>query len=130
MIFFNTGANLPSECCFNNYGRKIPIAKIDSYIETRVDCPKPGVMWVLICHHIHNNYNSKNLLYCVNKISVWSNCDLFLLPVLSQRRVIVCARILSWAGWRVPWKQSMIVIFSDAAVAMINMLKGTLLFVS
>uniref|UniRef100_A0A8C2JIB4 Chemokine (C-C motif) ligand 36, duplicate 1 n=1 Tax=Cyprinus carpio TaxID=7962 RepID=A0A8C2JIB4_CYPCA len=37
-------ANLPSECCFNNYGRKIPIAKIDSYIEIRVDCPKPGVM--------------------------------------------------------------------------------------
>uniref|UniRef100_A0A8C1U5D1 Chemokine (C-C motif) ligand 36, duplicate 1 n=1 Tax=Cyprinus carpio TaxID=7962 RepID=A0A8C1U5D1_CYPCA len=77
-------ANLPSECCFNNYGRKIPIAKIDSYIETRVDCPKPGVI--------------KNLLYCVNKISVWSNCDLFLLPVLSQRGVFVCARILSWAG--------------------------------
>uniref|UniRef100_A0A8C1P8X6 C-C motif chemokine n=1 Tax=Cyprinus carpio TaxID=7962 RepID=A0A8C1P8X6_CYPCA len=39
-------ANLPSECCFNNYGRKIPIAKIDSYIEIRVDCPKPGVIFV------------------------------------------------------------------------------------
>ncbi|XP_016117079.1 C-C motif chemokine 8-like [Sinocyclocheilus grahami] len=39
-------ANLPSECCFSNYGRKIPIAKIDSYIETRVECSKPGVIFV------------------------------------------------------------------------------------
>ncbi|XP_026071349.1 C-C motif chemokine 36.1 [Carassius auratus] len=39
-------ANLPSECCFNLYGRKLPIAKIDSYIETRVDCTKPGVIFV------------------------------------------------------------------------------------
>uniref|UniRef100_A0A671NP21 C-C motif chemokine n=1 Tax=Sinocyclocheilus anshuiensis TaxID=1608454 RepID=A0A671NP21_9TELE len=39
-------ANLPSECCFNHYGRKIPIAKIDSYIETRVECSKPGVIFV------------------------------------------------------------------------------------
>ncbi|XP_016386178.1 C-C motif chemokine 3-like [Sinocyclocheilus rhinocerous] len=39
-------ANLPSECCFNYRGRKIPIAKIDSYIETRVECVKPGVIFV------------------------------------------------------------------------------------
>uniref|UniRef100_A0A8C1GLG7 C-C motif chemokine n=1 Tax=Cyprinus carpio TaxID=7962 RepID=A0A8C1GLG7_CYPCA len=38
--------NLSSECCFNYYGRKIPIAKIDSYMKTRVDCNKTGVVFV------------------------------------------------------------------------------------
>ncbi|KAF4110976.1 hypothetical protein G5714_008007 [Onychostoma macrolepis] len=31
-------ANLPSECCFAFYGRKLPITKIDSYMETRAEC--------------------------------------------------------------------------------------------
>uniref|UniRef100_A0A8C1BW58 C-C motif chemokine n=1 Tax=Cyprinus carpio TaxID=7962 RepID=A0A8C1BW58_CYPCA len=39
-------ANLPSECCFNYDGRKIPIAKIISYVKTRMDCTKPGVIFV------------------------------------------------------------------------------------
>lgn len=47
MTFFNTDASTPGECCFKYYARKIPITKIASYTETRVDCSKPGVMWVL-----------------------------------------------------------------------------------
>ncbi|RXN17324.1 C-C motif chemokine 8-like protein [Labeo rohita] len=39
-------SNLPSESCFNYFGRKIPIAKIDSYIETGVECSKPGIIFV------------------------------------------------------------------------------------
>lgn len=47
MTFFNTDANIPGECCFNCYARrKIPVAKIVSYRETRSDCFKPAVMWV------------------------------------------------------------------------------------
>lgn len=46
-------------------------------------------------------------------ISVRSNCDLFLLSVLSQWRVLVSAWILSWTGWRGSWEYWMIVIFSD-----------------
>ncbi|KAK7170285.1 hypothetical protein R3I94_000497 [Phoxinus phoxinus] len=39
-------ANMPEECCFNYYSRKIPIAKITSYIETRMECNKPAVILV------------------------------------------------------------------------------------
>uniref|UniRef100_A0A8C2DTR9 Chemokine (C-C motif) ligand 36, duplicate 1 n=1 Tax=Cyprinus carpio TaxID=7962 RepID=A0A8C2DTR9_CYPCA len=50
-----TGANLSPECDFIIYW-KIPIATIDFYIETKVDCPKPGVIFVTkrgfrICTH-------------------------------------------------------------------------------
>ncbi|XP_052418275.1 C-C motif chemokine 8-like [Carassius gibelio] len=37
-------ANLPDECCFTYYDRKIPIARTESYIVTRVECTKPGVI--------------------------------------------------------------------------------------
>ncbi|XP_043099859.1 C-C motif chemokine 36.1 isoform X2 [Puntigrus tetrazona] len=39
-------SNLPGECCFSHYGRKIPVSKIDSYVETREECPKSGVIFV------------------------------------------------------------------------------------
>ncbi|KAI2662533.1 C-C motif chemokine 14 [Labeo rohita] len=66
VAFIQSGAmgnnsNLPSECCFNYYGRKIPIAKIDSYIETRVDCTKPGVIFV----------TKKGYRMCVNPQLGW-----------------------------------------------------------
>ncbi|XP_073692093.1 C-C motif chemokine 13-like [Garra rufa] len=40
------GVNTPSECCFKFYGRKISVHKLDSYMETRMDCLKPGVIFV------------------------------------------------------------------------------------
>ncbi|XP_056125867.1 C-C motif chemokine 36.1 [Rhinichthys klamathensis goyatoka] len=54
-------ANMPNECCFNYYPRKIPIAKVTSYIETRVDCNKPGVILV----------TQKGFRICVNAGLSW-----------------------------------------------------------
>ncbi|XP_048022688.1 C-C motif chemokine 3-like [Megalobrama amblycephala] len=54
-------ANTPGNCCFNYYARKIPIAKIASYTETRMDCSKPGVILV----------TQKNLRICVNPELSW-----------------------------------------------------------
>lgn len=44
LLFFNADANTPDECCFNYYPRKLPINKVTSYMVTRTECNKPGVM--------------------------------------------------------------------------------------
>nr|AXF84139.1 chemokine ligand 36 [Ctenopharyngodon idella] len=61
MLVFCLYANSPDECCFKYYARKIPIAKITSYMETRMDCAKAGI--IMVIHYI---------VY-VCKISVLSN---------------------------------------------------------
>ncbi|XP_067258284.1 C-C motif chemokine 36.1 [Chanodichthys erythropterus] len=54
-------ANTPGECCFKYYARKIPIAKIISYMETSMDCSKRGVILV----------TQKGLRICVNPELSW-----------------------------------------------------------
>ncbi|XP_067295010.1 C-C motif chemokine 36.1 [Pseudorasbora parva] len=54
-------ANMPTECCFTHYARKIPITKIISYIETRVDCNKQGVIFI----------TQKGFRICVNPDMSW-----------------------------------------------------------
>nr|AXF84138.1 chemokine ligand 36 [Ctenopharyngodon idella] len=54
-------ANSPDECCFKYYARKIPIAKITSYMETRMDCAKAGIILV----------TQKSLRICVNPELSW-----------------------------------------------------------
>ncbi|XP_048040788.1 C-C motif chemokine 36.1 [Megalobrama amblycephala] len=54
-------ANMPGECCFKHYARKIPIGKITSYIETRMDCSKPGIILV----------TQKSLRICVDPELSW-----------------------------------------------------------
>lgn len=43
----NNSAKLPSKCCSYTFRRNIPITTIDSYIETSVECPKPGVIFAI-----------------------------------------------------------------------------------
>ncbi|KAG7461936.1 hypothetical protein MATL_G00196500 [Megalops atlanticus] len=39
-------ANMPSECCFEYFGRRIGKNLVKKYVETRKDCSKPGVIFV------------------------------------------------------------------------------------
>ncbi|XP_077085204.1 C-C motif chemokine 36.1 [Siphateles boraxobius] len=61
-----SNVNMPNECCFNYYPRKISIAKVTSYIETRVDCKKPGVIVV----------TQKGFRICVNPELSWVKSSL------------------------------------------------------
>ncbi|XP_051573875.1 C-C motif chemokine 4 homolog [Myxocyprinus asiaticus] len=54
-------AKTPKECCFNYYERRIPPNKVDSYTETRSDCPKAGVIFT----------TKKPLRICVNPQLSW-----------------------------------------------------------
>ncbi|KAG1960428.1 C-C motif chemokine 36.1 [Pimephales promelas] len=54
-------ANMPGECCFDYYPRKIPITKVNSYIVTRPECTKPGVILV----------TQKGFRICVNTGLSW-----------------------------------------------------------
>ncbi|CAM4526016.1 hypothetical protein PO909_023858 [Leuciscus waleckii] len=54
-------ANMPDECCFKYYQRKLHITKITSYVETNIDCSKPGTILV----------TPKGLRICVNPGLSW-----------------------------------------------------------
>ncbi|CDQ86684.1 C-C motif chemokine 36.1 [Oncorhynchus mykiss] len=49
-------ANLPEECCFKYYNRKIPRQLIREYEMTRSDCSKRGVIL----------FTKKNFRFCAN----------------------------------------------------------------
>ncbi|XP_066537170.1 C-C motif chemokine 3-like [Hoplias malabaricus] len=44
---YTAGHNVkaPEDCCFNFYNKPVPIRSIASYIDTRSECPKPGVVF-------------------------------------------------------------------------------------
>lgn len=114
-------ANSPDECCFKYYARKIPIAKITSYMETRMDCAKAGIMWVLplpvlisilisvnrmidcikllkcvICHHKDFRMVIHYIVY-VCKISVLSNWFFPSNSLVTQKSLRICVNPeLSW----------------------------------
>ncbi|KAL6491288.1 hypothetical protein MHYP_G00016330 [Metynnis hypsauchen] len=35
----------PEECCFTFFNKPVPVRSIVSYVETRTDCPKAGVVF-------------------------------------------------------------------------------------
>ncbi|KAL6491277.1 hypothetical protein MHYP_G00016220 [Metynnis hypsauchen] len=53
--------NEPAECCFTFYTRRIPVAAISKFEETRADCPKPGLIFTTM----------KGARVCVEPDSVW-----------------------------------------------------------
>ncbi|XP_051536338.1 C-C motif chemokine 4 homolog [Myxocyprinus asiaticus] len=54
-------AKTPQECCFKFYERPIPPSKVESYIETKSECPKAGVIFI----------TKKPLRICVNPQLSW-----------------------------------------------------------
>ncbi|XP_041127674.1 C-C motif chemokine 3-like [Polyodon spathula] len=41
------GANRPTQCCFSHSAKQIPKKYLHHYVETRSDCSKPGLIFVL-----------------------------------------------------------------------------------
>ncbi|XP_036416403.1 C-C motif chemokine 4 homolog isoform X2 [Colossoma macropomum] len=53
--------NAPEECCFTFYPRRIPVAVISKFEETRAECPKPGLIFTTV----------KGARVCADPDSMW-----------------------------------------------------------
>nr|BAF98272.1 chemokine CCL-CUi [Danio rerio] len=62
----NNGNN-PTECCINYFQRRIPFDRIECYIETRIECRNPGVIFV----------TKKGLRLCVDPQLKWVNKTIY-----------------------------------------------------
>lgn len=57
----SSNANEPAQCCFQFFRGKIPIDKIDYYLETKSVCPNAGVVFV----------TKKSIHVCVKPDANW-----------------------------------------------------------